>query len=132
MTLTAELFSSGLARLFVGHDPALTVLTTKAIRIYMLCFLICGWSMFASALFTAMQNGVVSAAASFARSLVFELACVWVLPFLLGIDGIWLAVNVAEVLTLILCAILLWRYAPQIVRRGMAMHPDTPQSKKRQ
>lgn len=132
MTLTAELFSSGLARLFVGHDPALTVLTTKAIRIYMLCFLICGWSMFASALFTAMQNGVVSAAASFARSLVFELACVWVLPFLLGIDGIWLAVNVAEVLTLILCAILVWRYAPQIVRKGMTTHPDTQQPKKRQ
>ena len=117
MTLLSEFFSSGLAQLFVGYDASLTELTTKAIRVYMLCFVICGWSMFASALFTAMQNGVVSAVAAFARSLVFELAAVWVLPALFGIDGIWWSVNVAETLTLILCAILVWRYAPQLLGR---------------
>ena len=118
MTLSSELLSGPLARIFVGYDVELTALTVKAIRIYMLCFLICGWNMFVSALFTALQNGVVSAVAAFARSLVFELACVWVLPAVMGIDGIWWAVNVAEVLTLILCGFLLLRYAPQIVGRG--------------
>lgn len=117
MTLSAELMSGPLARLFVGYDTELTALSTKAIRIYMLCFLVCGWSMFVSALFTALQNGVVSAVAAFARSLVFELGCVWLLPALMGIDGIWWAVNVAEGLTLVLCAGLVWRYAPQMVRR---------------
>ena len=117
MTMTAELFSSPFARLFVGYDAELTALTTKALRIYMLCFLICGISMFVSALFTALQNGVVSAVASFARSLVFELTCVWVLPAIVGIDGIWWAVNVAELLTLILCSFLVGRYAPQLVTR---------------
>ena len=118
MTLLSEVFSGSLARIFVGYDAELTALTTKAIRLYMLCFLVCGWSMFVSALFTALQNGVVSAVASFARSLVFELSCVWLLPMLMGIDGIWIAVDVAEVLTLLLCAALLVRYAPQIVGRG--------------
>lgn len=117
MTLVAELFASPMARLFVGYDAALTALTTRALRIYMLCFLICGWSMFVSALFTGMQNGVVSAVAAFARSLVFELGCVWLLPALIGTDGIWLAVDVAEALTLILCGFLLLRYAPQLVAR---------------
>lgn len=117
MTVTAEVFSSPFTRLFVGYDAGLTALTTKALRIYMLCFLICGISMFVSALFTALQNGVVSAVASFARSLVFELTCVWVLPAIVGIDGIWWAVNVAEVLTLILCFFLVGRYAPQLVIR---------------
>jgi Na+-driven multidrug efflux pump len=115
LTLLSEIFSSGYARLFVGYDEGLTALTTKALRYYMLCFLICGWSMFASALFTGMQNGLVSAIAALARSMVFELSCVWILPALVGIDGIWWAVNVAEVLTLILCAILIWRYAPQVI-----------------
>ncbi len=115
MTLTAEVLSGPMSRLFVGYDAALTALTAKAIRVYMLCFLICGISMFVSALFTALQNGVVSAVASFARSLVFELACVWLLPALLGIDGIWWAVNVAEVLTLILCYFLVRRYAGQLL-----------------
>ncbi len=117
MTLLAELLSGTVSHLFVGYDADLTALTTKAIRIYMLCFLICGWSMFVSALFTALQNGVVSAVAAFAHSLVFELSCVWVLPALVGIDGIWVAVNVAETLTLILCVILVRRFAPQLLRR---------------
>ena len=116
MTVAAEALSQPMARLFVGYDAALTALTTRAIRIYMLCFLICGWSMFVSALFTGMQNGAVSAVAAFARSLVFELGAVWLLPALVGIDGIWWAVDVAEVLTLLLCAFLLARYAPQLLK----------------
>jgi putative MATE family efflux protein len=118
MTGVAEGLSSSVAKLFVGYDLGLTTLTTKAIRLYMLCFLICGWNMFASALFTALQNGMVSAVAAFARSLVCELSCVWVLPALVGIDGIWWAVNVAEVLTLFLCLLLVRKYAPQLILKG--------------
>ena len=118
MTGVAEGLSSSVAKLFVGYDLGLTTLTTKAIRLYMLCFLICGWNMFASALFTALQNGMVSAVAAFAHSLVFELSCVWVLPALVGIDGIWWAVNVAEVLTLLLCLLLVRKYAPQLILKG--------------
>ena len=117
LTLVAELFAGPAARLFVGYDEGLAALTTRAIRIYALCFLICGWSMFASALFTGLQNGVVSAVAAFMRSLVFEMAAVWALPALVGIDGIWWAVNVSEILTLLFCIWLLVRYAPQLVRR---------------
>ena len=62
--------------------------------------------MFASAWFTALNNGPVSAVISFTRTLVFELGCVFILPLLFGIDGIWVAVNVAEVLALILSAAL--------------------------
>ncbi len=119
MTALSEAFATPLARLFVGYDPSLTDLTVRALRLYMLCFLICGWNMFASALFTGLQNGVVSAVAAFARSMVFELGAVWILPALIGIDGIWIAVNVAEVLTLILSFFLLLRYAPQLVGRNL-------------
>ena len=115
MTLTAELFAAPLARLFVGYDEALTALTIRAMRYYMIAFLICGWNMFVSALFTGLNNGVVSAVASFTRTLVFELACVWVLPLLLGIDGIWVAWPIAETLALTLCAFLTIRFAPQLL-----------------
>lgn len=111
MTVSAELFAGPLARVFVGYDEALTALTIKAMRLYMLAFLITGWNMFVSALFTGLNNGVVSAVAAFTRTLVFELACVWLLPALVGIDGIWLSWPIAEVLALMLCAVLVWRYA---------------------
>ena len=117
MTLSAELFAGPLARVFVGYDEALTALTIRAMRLYMLAFLISGINMFVSALFTGLNNGVVSAVASFARTLVFEMACVWLLPALVGIDGIWVAWPIAEVLALFLCAFLILHFAPQLVKR---------------
>ncbi len=117
MTLTAELFAGPLARVFVGYDADLTALTIKAMRLYMLAFLITGCNMFVSALFTGLNNGVVSAVASFTRTLVFELACVWILPALVGIDGIWFSWGIAELLSLFLCGFLVARFAPQLLRR---------------
>lgn len=122
MTLSAELFAGPLARVFVGYDEALTALTTNAMRLYMLAFLINGWNMFVSALFTGLNNGFVSAVAAFTRTLVFELACVWLLPAMFGIDGIWLSWPIAEMLSLILAVFLICRFAPQLVRKTL---PDS-------
>ena len=117
MALTAELFASPLARIFVGYDEALTALTIRAMQLYMLAFLLCGINMFVSALFTGLNNGIVSAVASFTRTLVFEMACVWILPSLLGIDGIWVAWPIAEVLSLLLSTFLVIRFAHQLLKR---------------
>ena len=48
-------------------------------------------------------------------TLVFELACVWLLPSLFGIDGIWCSWPLAELLALVLSAVLVGRFAPQLV-----------------
>ena len=117
MTLSAELFAVPLAKVFVGYDVALTELTTRAMRLNMLAFLISGLNMFVSALFTGLNNGVVSATASFTRTLVFEMACVWVLPSLIGITGIWVAWPIAEALALTFCAFLVVRFAPQLIKK---------------
>ena len=116
MAGSAEAFAGPIARVFVGYDAELTELTIRAMRLYMLAFLISGINMFVSALFTGLNNGVVSAVASFTRTLVFELACVWLLPALFGIDGIWCSWPLAEVLALILSAVLVGRFAPQLVK----------------
>ena len=122
MTLSAELFAGPLAKVFVGHDEALTKLTIGAMRYYMLAFLICGWNMFVSALFTGLNYGIVSAAAAFTRTLVFVLSCVWLLPALIGIDGIWISWPVAELLSLLLCIFLLWRFAPHLLKQNIQFH----------
>ena len=63
--------------------------------------------MFVSAFFTALNNGLVSAVAAFTRTLIFELGAIFILPIFFGLDGVWLAVDVADVLALIMSAILL-------------------------
>lgn len=100
-----------IARIFVGFDPELCELSTKATRIYMYSFLLCGFNMFASAWFTALNNGIVSAVAAFVRTMILELLCVMVLPSIFGVDGIWMSVNVAESLCLIMSIWLIVAYA---------------------
>ena len=117
MTIVSELFAEPLSVLFVGYDDGLMRLTVSAMRKYMLAFLICGWNMFVSAMFTGMNNGVVSAVAAFVRTLVFELACVWILPYLVGINGIWFSWGLSEVLSLLLSAFLVARFAPAMVKK---------------
>ena len=60
-----------------------------------------GLSIFASALFTAFSDGLVSAVISFARTLVFLVGMLLLLPKVLGEVGIWLAVPAAELLGLL-------------------------------
>lgn len=107
---TAELLAGPAARLFVGYDSELTALTVHATRLYAPSFLITGLTLFVSAWFTGLNNGPVSALASFSRTFVFELSCVFLLPVLLGVNGIWLSAPAAEILSLFLGAALLLRF----------------------
>ena len=55
----------------------------------------------------ALNNGAVSAIISFLRTLVFQLICVFLLPVIFDIDGIWLAIAFAEVCAFIISLLFL-------------------------
>ena len=110
MTLVSEFSAGPAARLFVGYDPDLSALTKHAIRLYMISFFISGINLFVSAWFTGLGNGKVSAMVAFVRNLIFELGFVFLLPPLLGPDGIWLAVDAADFCMLILATTLILAY----------------------
>lgn len=99
MTVFAIAVSSPLIRLFVGYDRQLFELTLHGLKLYSISFLICGFNIFASAFFTALNNGMVSAAISFLRTLVFGSGSIIILPQIWKIDGIWLAITAAELLS---------------------------------
>lgn len=109
LTALAVLTAQPLAKIFVGYDADLTALTRRALCLYSLSFLAMGFNIFGSAFFTALGNGVVSAAISFLRTLVFQVAAVLVLPLFLGIDGIWLAIVAAELLALVVTVVFFVR-----------------------
>ncbi len=104
LTVLAFLIARPIAMLFVGYDEGVTELTTHALSIYSWVFLLCGFSLFGSAFFTALNNGVVSAVISFLRTLVFEVGAILILPTFFGEMGIWSAILVAEVMSLIITA----------------------------
>ena len=100
MTIGSMFLIPHVARIFVGYDAGLLILTTHAFRLYALSFLIMGFNVYASSFFTALGDGVTSALISFLRTLLFQVAAVFVLPALMGMDGIWLAVTGAELAAL--------------------------------
>lgn len=107
MTVAAELLAEPLAGIFVSYDANLLDMTTNAIRIFSISYLISGINIFTSSFFTALNNGVVSAAVSFLRTLLFQIAMIFILPLIWNLNGIWLAVVFAEVLALIVSIIFL-------------------------
>ncbi len=98
MTVAAWVLAGPLSEIFVGYDRELFDLTRHAFRIFAFSFLLAGVNIFSSAFFTALNNGGVSAAISFMRTLVFQIVSVLALPVFFGLDGIWYSITVAEVL----------------------------------
>lgn len=99
MAVISQFLAIPFSRMFVGYDAGLLRLTQNGFRIFCVVYLINGFNIFGSSFFTALNNGLVSALISFLRTLVFQISAVLILPLLLGLNGIWWAITVAEILT---------------------------------
>lgn len=107
LTVLAEILTAPLVTIFASYDAELFQMTVHGFRLYSLAFIFMGINVWGSAFFTALGNGAVSAIISFLRTLLFQIAVVLVLPVFFGIDGIWLAIVVAELLALIVTVLFL-------------------------
>ena len=108
LTIAARLLAAPLARLFIGYDAGLFELTSHAFRLFSWSFLLAGFNIFVSGFFTALNNGAISAAISFLRTLVFQTSSVLILPLLLDVDGIWWAITVAEIFAFLISLMFLY------------------------
>ena len=107
MLLLAEVLARPLAMIFSSYDQQLFDMTLRAFFIYSFSFLFSGFGIWSSSFFTALNNGPVSAAISFLRTLVFQVAAVLILPLVLDLDGIWLSIVIAEFLAVVVGVIFL-------------------------
>lgn len=99
-----------IAQIFVGYNSELCEMTVDGMRLFSICYLFVGLNMFGSCFFTALNNGLISAILSVARTLVFQIVCIYALPTVMGLDGIWLATVVAEALSLVVTISFLVAY----------------------
>lgn len=100
----AQLFARPLSGIFVGYDAELWNLTEHGFRICSTTFLFGGFCVYASSLFTALNNGLLSATISVSRTILFETAAVLILPQFFGVNGIWFSIFVTEVAAISLSA----------------------------
>ena len=109
MTAGSILFSGPLSGIFVRKGTSLWSTTSKGFKIYALSFLICGLNIFASSFFTALSNGALSFILSLFRTFICQAVAVMVLPMIWGVNGIWAASVVAEIISLALSTFLIFK-----------------------
>ncbi len=107
MVLLSWFLSEPLSRAFAGYDAELLEMTIAAFKIYSFAFAFMGISIYGSSFFTALNNGLISAVISVLRTVVFQVGCILVLPLILGVDGIWYSIVVAELLSMAVTVILI-------------------------
>lgn len=110
MTLSGQLLAKPLALIFVSYDQTLMEMTVHGFKIYTLSFLLCGFNIYGSSFFTALNNGLISALISFIRTLVCQTAAVLLLPIWLELDGIWWSIVVAELTALTLTTVFIFTF----------------------
>ena len=101
LTAIAVYLSTGIVTIFT-HDPETYALAVTGFGIFAVNFLFSGMNIASSGFFTALSNGKISAIISFSHTLFFTVISLLVLPQFFGINGAWLAVPVAEFVTLLL------------------------------
>lgn len=104
------LLTRPLVSVFASPDNPVYDLAVTGNRICSAALLFIGFNIFASGLFTALSNGVVSAVLAFSRSFVFMMITMIVLPRIMGVNGIWLATPAAELMALALSAFMFSKY----------------------
>ena len=104
------LLTRPLVSVFARPDNPVYPLAVTGNRICTIALFFIGFNIFASGMFTALSNGVISAVLAFSRSFVFMLVTMLVLPILFGVNGIWLATPAAELMALALSAFMFLKY----------------------
>ncbi len=106
----SEVFNETLVMIFASQDSELKELMVSGFRIIAVSFLFIGISIFASGFFTALNNGKISALISLMRTFLLQVAALVLLPAFLELNGVWLALPVAEIIAAVLSISLLIRY----------------------
>ena len=90
-----------LALIYAADSPHVLTMAVEGIRIFAAAFLLMGFNMFASSMFTAFNDGKTSAILSLLRTLVFLIIPLLILPRFWGVNGVWLSLPAAELLAIV-------------------------------
>ena len=91
--------------------------TLEFIDWFKLAFLFSGLNMALASFFTALHMAAASAAVALMRSLLFPVGFLWLLPGLFGNAGIYVAIPLAEMCTLVVASLIFAASRKQFTER---------------
>ena len=113
--------SEVLIMIFTPRTTSLFNIAHNAFILFSISFLIDGINIFASGMFTAFSNGKVSAIISALRTFILVIVGMMILPNLFGVNGVWLVVPFAEIITLIVSILYIYKYRKEYMYSNMFM-----------
>lgn len=102
ITVLALIFSPFVVEIFTPRESDTYEIAKTGNLLFSVNYIFAGLNIFASSMFTAFSDGKTSAVISFVRTFVLIVINILLLPNLIGVNGIWLAVPIAE----FMCAFL--------------------------
>lgn len=105
MTILCYILASPISYIFFSKKEVLCNMTKHAFYLFSLAFIFSGFGIFGSSMFTALNDGLISAIISISRTLIFQVLTILTLPLILGLDGVWLSLMVADILSAIVAII---------------------------
>lgn len=102
LTALCMLCAPIMVRFFAKNNEVVYTMALHGFRIFSTSCLLVGVNVYASALFTALNDGKTSAILSFCRTVVFLVIPVFVLPIIMGLDGVWASIPVGELLSIMM------------------------------
>ena len=111
MYILSVLGSEVIVSVFAPKGSSVYVIGYRGFMIFTISFIFTGMNIFSSAIFTAFSNGKVSATLSFFRTFVFIITGIILLPKVFGVDGVWMSVPIAELLSFIMSLVYIKKYS---------------------
>ena len=105
--LIIELFPHGVASIFTLEDDLID-LAVPGLRWVFLTYPLVGFQIVTSAFFQSIGKPQKSIVLSLTRQVIFLIPLLWILPNVLGINGVWLSLTISDFLSVILAGIILW------------------------
>ncbi len=96
MFFIALLIGDRIVAAFAEYGTTTYLLAKEGLFIFSFGFIVSGFNVFTTGMFTAYSNGKISAFISFLRTFFFITISLIILPRYIGINGVWLAVPIAE------------------------------------
>lgn len=97
--ISSQLLAGPIAEVFLGKSPDTMQITIAGFRLFALMYLFAGISIFAAGLFAALSNGKISFGLSLLHTCILKGGFVLLLPMIWDVNGVWLSVVFADLIT---------------------------------
>ena len=106
-----ELFPVQITKLFIAATPEVLAASPQIFRSYFLLFLPLGITVFSTYYLQSIMRGRISMIVAVLRSIVISSISLLVLPMVLGLNGVWLAMPLSELIVAVIALVYIKKKA---------------------